>query len=63
MRAGLGLPGGASSSPALAEAVYNPQVVIAAFALPAEDVPNAQLVLKHMGTTHPTSGRLPAEVA
>jgi len=46
-------PGPVILSPRSLTPVYNPDTILAAFALVAEAVPEAQLVLKHMGTGPP----------
>ena len=56
---GLG-PGPVILSPRSLTPVYNQRTVIAAFAEVADTVPDAQLVLKHMGIDTPDLGPLPA---
>jgi glycosyltransferase involved in cell wall biosynthesis len=62
-RLGLG-PGPVVLSPRSLTPNYNPHTVLAAFALVAEEIPDAQLVLKHMGLEppleipHPAAGRV-----
>jgi len=54
LRERLGLaPGPVILSPRSLTPVYNPGTILAAFALVAEAVPEAQLVLKHMGSGPP----------
>ena len=54
LRKRLGLePGPVILSPRSLTPVYNPDTILAAFALVAEARPDAQLVLKHMGTEPP----------
>ena len=55
MRAELGLgPGPVILSPRSLTPVYNPETILAAFALVKRARPDAQLVLKHMGIDDPT---------
>ena len=59
VRAGLGLPDGRIVlSPRSLMPLYNPRVIVEAFELLAEDMPDVQLVLKHMGTIQPDVGPL-----
>jgi L-malate glycosyltransferase len=58
-RLGLG-PGPVILSPRSLTPVYNPRTIVAAFAEVADAVPDAQLVLKHMGVGAPELGPLPA---
>jgi len=54
LREHLGVaPGPMILSPRSLTPVYNPDTILAAFALVAEAVPGAQLVLKHMGVAPP----------
>jgi L-malate glycosyltransferase len=59
VRAALGLPEGRIVlSPRSLMPLYNPRVIVDAFELLADDLPDLQLVLKHMGTDHPSVGPL-----
>jgi glycosyltransferase involved in cell wall biosynthesis len=59
VRAALGLPEGrVVLSPRSLMPLYNPRVIVDAFELLAEDLPDVQLVLKHMGTDSPPVGPL-----
>ena len=54
LRGQLGLaPGPVILSPRSLTPVYNPETILAAFALVAETRPDAQLVMKHMGAGEP----------
>jgi glycosyltransferase involved in cell wall biosynthesis len=59
VRSGLGLPDGrVVLSPRSLMALYNPRVIVDAFELLADELPDLQLVLKHMGTDSPPVGPL-----
>ena len=59
VRSALGLPEGRIVlSPRSLMPLYNPRVIVEAFELLADDLPDLQLVLKHMGTDHPSIGPL-----
>ena len=59
VRAALGLPEGrVVLSPRSLMPLYNPRVIIEAFELVADALPDVQLVLKHMGTDEPAIGPL-----
>jgi glycosyltransferase involved in cell wall biosynthesis len=59
LRASLGLDDGpVILSPRGFKALYNPHIVIEAFARLARDVPDAQLVLKHQDEDEPALGQL-----
>jgi glycosyltransferase involved in cell wall biosynthesis len=49
-------------SPRTLRELYNPRVIVEAFRRLSEQVPDAQLVLKHMGTDAPDVGELPPGV-
>ena len=58
-RSGLGLPEGRIVlSPRSLMPLYNPRVIVDAFELLADELPDLQLVLKHMATQHPSIGPL-----
>ena len=58
-RSGLGLPEGRIVlSPRSLMPIYNPRVIVDAFELLAEELPDLRLVLKHMATQHPSIGPL-----
>jgi L-malate glycosyltransferase len=59
VRAGLDLPEGRIVlSPRSLMPLYNPRTIVEAFELLANDLPDIQLVLKHMGTNRPPVGPL-----
>jgi glycosyltransferase involved in cell wall biosynthesis len=59
LRAELGLPEGrVVLSPRSLWPLYNPRTIVDAFELLADDLPDIQLVLKHMGTDRPPVGPL-----
>jgi glycosyltransferase involved in cell wall biosynthesis len=59
VRAGLGLPEGrVVLSPRTLWPLYNPRTIVDAFELLADELPDLQLVLKHMGTDRPPVGPL-----
>jgi glycosyltransferase involved in cell wall biosynthesis len=59
LRAGLGLPEGRIIlSPRSLMPLYNPRTIIDAFELLADEMPDVQLVLKHMATNRPPVGPL-----
>ena len=59
VRSRLGLPDGrVLLSPRSLMPLYNPRVIVEAFELLADDLPDLQLVLKHMGTGRPDVGPL-----
>jgi glycosyltransferase involved in cell wall biosynthesis len=59
VRAGLGLPEGrVILSPRSLWPLYNPRTIVDAFELLADELPDIQLVLKHMGTDRPPVGPL-----
>jgi L-malate glycosyltransferase len=59
VRAELGLPEGrVVLSPRSLWPLYNPRTIVAAFELLADELPDIQLVLKHMGTDRPPVGPL-----
>ena len=58
-RAALGLPEGrVILSPRSLMPLYNPRTIVDAFELLADELPDVQLVLKHMGTDRPPVGPL-----
>jgi len=59
VRADLGLPDGrVILSPRSLMPLYNPRTIVDAFELLADELPDVQLVLKHMGTDRPPVGPL-----
>jgi glycosyltransferase involved in cell wall biosynthesis len=59
LRAELGLPEGRIIlSPRSLMPLYNPRTIVDAFELLADEMPDVQLVLKHMGTNRPPVGPL-----
>lgn len=59
VRAELGLPEGRIIlSPRSLMPLYNPRTIVEAFELLADEMPDVQLVLKHMGTNRPPVGPL-----
>jgi glycosyltransferase involved in cell wall biosynthesis len=57
LRAELGLPEGrVVLSPRTLWPLYNPRTIVEAFELLADELPDVQLVLKHMGTDRPDVG-------
>ena len=59
VRAELGLPEGRIIlSPRSLMPLYNPRTIVDAFELLADEMPDLQLVLKHMGTDRPPVGPL-----
>ena len=59
VRADLGLPDGRIIlSPRSLMPLYNPRTIVDAFELLADELPDVQLVLKHMGTDRPLVGPL-----
>ena len=59
VRSALGLPEGRIIlSPRSLMPLYNPRVIVEAFELLADELPDLQLVLKHMGTDQPAIGPL-----